>query len=118
MRSIESPKRVKRIYLFRQTEIDRFPIECHKTKTKVITLANRNRCKNTTSHSEFKANTCDWRQARENESGESTIGFGLDSHWLRKWCNFCQPITERRNAKPNQTRKYFRYSIENRTITH
>ena len=25
--------------------IERFPIECRKTKTKVITLANRNRCK-------------------------------------------------------------------------
>ena len=31
---------VKRLF-----SLEQFPIECHKTKTKVITLANRNRCK-------------------------------------------------------------------------
>ena len=28
-----------------------------------------------------------------------TIGFGLASHWLRKWRELCQPITERSKAK-------------------
>ena len=27
------------------------------------------------------------------------IGFGSASHWLRKWHEFCQPITERSKAK-------------------
>ena len=39
---------------------------------------------NTTSQSEFEANTRNWRQARENACGQNTIGFGLDSHWLKK----------------------------------
>ena len=58
--------------------IERIPIECRKTKTKVITLANRNRCKQ---HKEPISQAC----------GEGTIGFGfgLDSHWLRKWREFC-----------------------------
>ena len=43
---------------------------------------------NTTSQSEFGANTCNWHQARENACGQNTIGFGLDSHWLRKWREF------------------------------
>ena len=60
---------------------ERFSIECRKTKTKtktktkVISLASRNRYKH---------------QARENACGrQNTIGFGLDSHWLRKWREFC-----------------------------
>ena len=91
--------------------IERFSIECRKTKTKIATDVN-----NTTSQSGFEANTCNWRQARENACGENTIGFGLNSHWLRKWREFCSPITEPSNAKPNQTRNYFRHSIENCSI--
>ena len=26
------------------------------------------------------------------QCGQNMIGFGLDFHWLRKWCKFCQPI--------------------------
>ena len=66
-----------------------FPIECRKTQTKAITLANRHRCKQHNDQSEFEANTCNWCQARENACGENTIGLGLDSHWLRKWHEFC-----------------------------
>ena len=43
----------------------------------------------------------------------STIGFGLASHWSRKWRELCQLITESSKAKPKQTRNYFRHSIEN-----
>ena len=67
--------------------IVRFSIECRKTKTKVITLANATDVNNTTSQSEFEANThdtCDWRQAWENACDENKIGLGLDTHWLRK----------------------------------
>ena len=35
--------------------------------------------------SEFKANTCNRRQAREKACDQDTIGLGLVSHWLRKW---------------------------------
>ena len=29
------------------------------------------------------------------------IGFGFASDWLRRWCKFSRPITERSKAKPN-----------------
>ena len=51
--------------------------------------------------SEFKANSCNQRQARENACERGTIGFGLVSHWLRKWRVLFHPITERRKAKAN-----------------
>ena len=62
--------------------------------------------------SELEANTCNLnrRQARKNECERGTIGFGFASHWLRKWHEFCEPITERSKAKLKQTRNYFRHS--------
>ena len=65
--------------------------------------------------SEFKANTCNWRQAREETCERGTIGFGFTSYWLKKWREFYQPITARSNAKPKQKCNYFRHSIENRS---
>ena len=44
-----------------------------------------------------------------------TIGFGLTSDWLRKWCKFFKPITKRSNAKPKVNANYFRHSCENRS---
>ena len=38
--------------------------------------------------SELKANACDRRQARENTCDHVMIGFGLVSHWLKKWREF------------------------------
>ena len=35
--------------------------------------------------SELVANTCSWRQARENAFEQVTIGFSFTSDWLRKW---------------------------------
>ena len=71
--------------------------------------------------SEFEANACNRRQARENTCDHVMIGFGLVSHWLKKWREFCQPITPRSKAKPKQLPNilpnYFRHSIENRSIS-
>ena len=61
--------------------------------------------------SEFKANTCNRRQVRENACDQDTIVLAF--HWLRKWRELCQPITKPSKAKPKQTRNYFRHSIEN-----
>ena len=33
----------------------------------------------------MEANTCNWRQARENARGRVMIGFSFASHWLRNW---------------------------------
>ena len=39
--------------------------------------------------SEFEANTCKRRKARENACGQVMIDFGFASHWLKKWREFC-----------------------------
>ena len=39
--------------------------------------------------SEFEANACNRHQARENTRDQVMIGFGLVSHWLKKWREFC-----------------------------
>ena len=56
--------------------------------------------------SEFKSNTCNRRQARENTYERGSIGFGFTSYWLRKWREFYQSITERSKAKPKQKGNY------------
>ena len=38
--------------------------------------------------SEFEANARNRRQARENVCDQVMIGFGLVSHWLKKWREF------------------------------
>ena len=37
----------------------------------------------------------------------ATIGFGFTSHWLKKWRENFEPITEWSNAKPKQFSNYF-----------
>ena len=49
--------------------------------------------------SEFEANTCNRRQARENACEQDTIGFGFAADWLRAWRVICWPITDRSKAK-------------------
>ena len=62
--------------------------------------------------SELEANTCNWRQARENACDQVMIGFGLVSRWLKKWREICSPITEHSKAKPKQLPNYFGNSTE------
>ena len=57
--------------------------------------------------SEFEANSCNRRQARENAYEQITIGFSLASHWSRNCREFFYPIIERTEAKPKQTRITF-----------
>ena len=38
--------------------------------------------------SELEANACNRRQERENTCDQFMTGFGLVSHWLRKWREF------------------------------
>ena len=58
------------------------------------------------SQSEFEAITCDQCEAWENARVQVAIGFGIAFHWLRKWREFCWPITQQSNAKPKQNRNY------------
>ena len=48
--------------------------------------------------SEFEANTCNRRQAREKVCERGTIGFGFASHWLRKWRGFINQSEIESNA--------------------
>ena len=73
--------------------IERFSIECHKTKTKEITLANHKGQLNiTVSQSKLVVITCGRLKARENVCEWVSIGFGFTSDWLKKWHEFLKPI--------------------------
>ena len=73
-----------------------------KTKTIATSPANHNRGTRRNEQSILKATARNRREARENAPMQVAIGFGFASHWLRKWCEFCWPITKRSNAKPKQ----------------
>ena len=86
--------------------IERFSIECRKTKTKAIALTAE--ANNAMNESEFAANSCNRRQAWENVYERGTIVvffffFCLASLWLKTWGEFCQPIKER--SKTNQCKR-------------
>ena len=47
--------------------------------------------------SEFPAITSNLLKAREKSRIQSTVGFGLASHWLINWRDIFKPITKRIN---------------------
>ena len=47
--------------------------------------------------SQFLAITCNSLEAREKSRVHGAIGFGFDSHWLKKWRESFKPITKRSN---------------------
>ena len=51
------------------------------------------------SQSDFKANACNQRQARENARDQLMNDFSFASHWLRKWRELCRAIIERDISK-------------------
>ena len=38
------------------------------------------------------------QQSRENAGDQVVIGFSFESDWLKEWCEFSGPITERSKA--------------------
>ena len=67
--------------------LEQFPIECRKTKTKVITLANHERY----TQSKLAVNPRSGRKAgktRENECEQVVIGFEFSFNWVKKWRDF------------------------------
>ena len=75
-------------------------MECRKTKTKVITLANHG--DNPANQSKLELITRSRHKAQENVHPRTTIGFSFSSDWLKKWRENFEPITEWRNAKLKQ----------------
>ena len=78
--------------------LERVSIECRKTKTKVITLANQKDGDNPVSQSKLEVITRSRHKARENVHARATVGFGFTSDWLTKWSENFEPITERSRA--------------------
>ena len=46
-----------------------------------------------------RSKTAKLPKARENASHQIAIGVSFSSDWLREWCEFSGPITERGQAK-------------------
>ena len=63
-----------------------------KTTTKVITLANQKRRRQSNKPIKTRI-TRSRHKARENVQARATIGFGFTSDWLRKWRENFEPIT-------------------------
>ena len=74
--------------------VERVSIECRKTKTKIITLANQKDGDNPVNQSKLEVITRSRHIARENVHVRATIGFGFTSDWLKKWRENLEPITE------------------------
>ena len=93
--------------------IEWFPIECRKTKTKVITLANRSRCKQHNEPIRIRSKYLTGTKCGKTRAAKTRLilAWILIADWLRKCREFCEPVTERSNAK--QTQNYFQHSIEN-----
>ena len=70
--------------------IERVSIECRKTKTKAITLANQKGRRQTSKPIKTRSR----HKARENVHARAAIGFGFTSDWLKKWRDNFEPITE------------------------
>ena len=63
--------------------------------------------------SEFEANTCNRRQARENACDQVMVGFGLVPHWLKKWREF---VNQSQSAvKQNQSKREITFDTELKT---
>ena len=75
--------------------IEQFSIECRKTKTKVITLANQKGWRQSSKPIKLlEVITSSRHEARENVHARATIGFSFTSDWLKKWRENFEPITE------------------------
>ena len=63
--------------------------------------------------SEFEANTCNRRQARESACRQDRIGFGYTSVWLRKWREFLNQSES--EVKLNQRKPEFTHDTPLKT---
>ena len=74
--------------------LERVSIECRKTITKVITLANQKDGDNPVNQSKLEVITRSRHKAGENVHAQGTIGFAFTCDWLKKWLENFEPITE------------------------
>ena len=74
-------------------KLERVSIECRKTKTEVITLANQKGRRHPVNQSKLKVITRCRHEARENLHARAAIGLGFTCNWLKKWRENFEPIT-------------------------
>ena len=90
--------------------IERFSIECLKTKTRVNTEGNQKKRKYLEEPIQIQSKKSN---VRENAGDQVVIGCSFVSDWLREWREFSGPITERSEVKTKTISDYFRRSIQN-----
>ena len=90
--------------------IERFSIECLKTKTRVNTEGNQKKRKYLEEPIQIQSKKSN---VRENAGDQVVIGCSFVSDWLREWREFSGPITERSEVKTKTISDYFRHSIQN-----
>ena len=61
---------------------------------------------------ELKVKATKISKARENASGQVVISFSFASDWLREWCQFSGPITERSKLFARFKRQTFSRSMD------
>ena len=71
-----------------------------KNKTKVMPATNQNKVYIIISQWELKTKTRKLLNARENADDRISIVLSFATDWLRGWCRFLGPITEKNQAKP------------------
>ena len=81
--------------------IERFSIECRKTKTKVITLANHRRHRQSSEPIKTRSNYMKLTQRAGKRMRVSRDWFWFTSDWLKKWRDFFKPIVWRTKRKTN-----------------
>ena len=83
--------------------LERFPIECVKTKTEVISTANHLPNKNITrSQSVIEAKTRDMLEARENANDKVAIDLSFTSDWSRGLRKISTPMKRQMKGEPIQ----------------
>ena len=80
--------------------IERFSIECRKTKTKAITLANHRGHRQSSEPIKTRSNYMKLPQSAGKREWVR-IGFGFTSDWMKKWLEFFKPIMWRTKPKTN-----------------
>ena len=98
------------------SSLERFSIECRKTKTKVITPANTTYTQTITKDIGNPVNQSKQSKYKRGKTYAGRLWLWLASHWLKMWREFFKPIAKRRNAKTIQMRIIFDTRVKTLSI--
>lgn len=85
-------------------QLERFSIDCRKTKPLVITLPGHKEhgAETSENQSKLEANACSGHEARGKRVRANHAWFQVSSDWMRKWREFFKPVTQNRKVNPEQ----------------